>query len=165
MQTELLAWFESVAAFAGAHPLAVWVGAGSTALLLALAIWRAAVRPSRKQAAGEPAAAPPIAVPAAVPAPARLRDRLRRTSDALVGRLSRLVEGRRLDAALLGELELLLFGADLGVKTAESLLPACVQRPRVRIRTRCVACCARRSSRSCGASKRRPVSRSAESLT
>ena len=51
-----------------------------------------------------------------------LRDRLRRTSDALVGRLGELLGGRSLDADLLDELEMLLFGADLGVKTAESLL-------------------------------------------
>ena len=131
MQSELLVWFDAVAAFASAHPLATWVGVGSISLLLALAIWRAAAR--RKPAGGEPSplpppAAPPVAAPAptpapvAVAAPARLRDRLRRTSDALVGRLSQLLEGHRLDAALLGELELLLFGADLGVKTAESLL-------------------------------------------
>jgi len=129
MQSELLAWFDSVAAFAAAHPIASWVGVGSIALIGALGIWRAVSR--RKPAAAEPAPVPPPAVapapvqppaPVAVSAPARLRDRLRRTSEALVGRLSQLAEGRRLDAALLGELELLLFGADLGVKTAESLL-------------------------------------------
>ncbi|HEY8153223.1 MAG TPA: signal recognition particle-docking protein FtsY [Myxococcota bacterium] len=134
MQTELLAWFEAALAFAGAHPLETAVVGGSIPLLLALLIWRAARR--RKPAIAEPAVAPapaapptpiaaeaaPIAAPAQAPAPARLRDRLRRTRDALVGRLSQLAEGRSLDAALLEELEQLLFGADLGVKTAESLL-------------------------------------------
>ena len=67
----------------------------------------------------EPAAVAPV--PALAP-PAGLGDRLRRTSDALVGRLGQLLGGRNLDADLVDELELLLFGADLGVKTAESLL-------------------------------------------
>jgi len=69
----------------------------------------------------------PSAPVEAVPAPAprvRLADRLARTRSALVGRLGQLVAGRPLDAALLAELEALLFGADLGVKTAESLLEA-----------------------------------------
>ena len=134
MQTELLAWFETAQAFAVAHPLASLLGAAAIPSLLALAIWRAAARRKRPVAEVEsaPAAPPaPTAVPApapgpvtaaAAPAPARLRDRLRRTSDALVGRFATLVAGRRLDAGLLEELEQLLFGADLGVKTAESLL-------------------------------------------
>ena len=69
-------------------------------------------------------AAPPVPEPEAPPPPppVALRDRLRRTSDALVGRLGELLGGKSLDAELLDELELLLFGADLGVKTAESLL-------------------------------------------
>jgi fused signal recognition particle receptor len=132
MQGELLAWFDSLAAFAAAHPIASWTLAACIPLLLALVIWRAAAR--RKAAGAEPTlaappTAPPVAeraeVPSAPPAvvpPARLRDRLRRTSEALVGRLAQLAEGRRVDAALLAELERLLFGADLGVKTAESLL-------------------------------------------
>ncbi len=66
-------------------------------------------------------------VPAPEPAPielprVRLRDRLRSTSEALVGRLSRVLGGRRLDDELLEELEEVLFTADLGVSTAESLL-------------------------------------------
>ncbi|MCG8592411.1 MAG: signal recognition particle-docking protein FtsY, partial [Proteobacteria bacterium] len=56
------------------------------------------------------------------------RDRLARTSDALVGRLGRLLGGRQIDADLLDELETLLFTADLGVGTAESLLDAVKQR-------------------------------------
>jgi fused signal recognition particle receptor len=79
-------------------------------------------------AAPEPEPAPELVEPEAepepapAPAPIGLRDRLRRTSDALVGRLGELLGGRNLDAELLDELEMLLFGADLGVKTAESLL-------------------------------------------
>jgi fused signal recognition particle receptor len=40
----------------------------------------------------------------------------------LVGRLGRLLGGRRVDDELMEELEMLLFSADLGVKTAQSLL-------------------------------------------
>jgi fused signal recognition particle receptor len=51
-----------------------------------------------------------------------LRDRLRLTSENLVGRLSELLGGRTLDAEVLEDLEMLLLSADLGVQTAESLL-------------------------------------------
>jgi fused signal recognition particle receptor len=84
-----------------------------------------------------PTPPPPAAVivaPAPEPAPApkaeppkprvRLFDRLSRTRSALVGRLGTLVGARKVDADVLEELEALLFGADLGVKTAESLLDA-----------------------------------------
>jgi fused signal recognition particle receptor len=67
----------------------------------------------------------PVAQPEPVPAvPARapLRERLARTSESLVGRLGGLLGGGKVDAALLAELEALLFTADLGVRTAESLL-------------------------------------------
>ena len=67
-----------------------------------------------------PVAAPPVVAPPP-PKPLRLRDRLRRTSDALIGRLGALA-GRKVDAGLLEELEHLLFTADLGVGTAQSLL-------------------------------------------
>jgi fused signal recognition particle receptor len=134
MQGELLAWLDSLAALAAAHPIESWISAAVVALLSALALGRAIAR--RRRVAAAPALpAPPVqeiaptaaeAAPVpetpAVPAPARLRDRLRRTSDALVGRLAQLAQGRRVDAELLAELEKLLFGADLGVKTAESLL-------------------------------------------
>ena len=56
------------------------------------------------------------------PKPVGLRERLRRTSEALVGRLSGVLGGRQLDSELLEELEDILFTADLGVSTAESLL-------------------------------------------
>jgi fused signal recognition particle receptor len=63
--------------------------------------------------------------PVVEPAPAprvRLADRLRRTSEALVGRLEGVLGGRTVDNELLDDLEALLFGADLGVQTAEGLL-------------------------------------------
>lgn len=75
----------------------------------------------------EPVAMEPAPAVAAEPEPApppraSLAERLARTQQALVGRLGGLFGGRRLDDALLGELEVLLFGADLGVATAEDLL-------------------------------------------
>ncbi len=74
--------------------------------------------------------APAPSAPPAQPAPApraSLRERLARTQSALIGRALQLIGARTLDAQLEGELETLLFSADLGVKTAESLL-ARVQR-------------------------------------
>ncbi|MEM7409010.1 MAG: signal recognition particle-docking protein FtsY [Myxococcota bacterium] len=56
------------------------------------------------------------------PPPARLRDRLRRTSDALVGGLGKILGGGSVDDDLLDQLEQLLFDADLGVQTADELL-------------------------------------------
>jgi fused signal recognition particle receptor len=75
-------------------------------------------RPAAPEAAPAPSA--PIAPPVAR-AP-RLFERLARTRTALVGGLGRLLAGRRVEGAVLEELEQLLFSADLGVKTAESLL-------------------------------------------
>jgi fused signal recognition particle receptor len=75
--------------------------------------------------APEARAAAEAAGPTAEPAPprARLRDRLRRTSEVFAGRISGLLGGgRALDPALLDELEEILMTADLGVATAESLL-------------------------------------------
>ena len=66
----------------------------------------------------EPEPEPEIVRPPRV----RLRDRLRRTSEALVGRLSGVLGGRQVDEGMLEELEEILFTADLGVATAESLL-------------------------------------------
>jgi fused signal recognition particle receptor len=76
-------------------------------------------RPS-EQAPAPAVASEPVAPPA--PPSVGLRDRLRRTSETLVGRLGSLVSGRSVDDDLLEELEMLLFSADLGVKTAEVLL-------------------------------------------
>jgi len=76
---------------------------------------------------------PPAPAPASIAAPAgptepappvraSLRERLVRTQAALVGRALQLVGARTLDSELEGELEALLFTADLGVRTAEDLL-------------------------------------------
>jgi fused signal recognition particle receptor len=83
----------------------------------------APVEPLREPAAPPlPVEPPPEPVAEPAPPPIRLRDRLRRTRETLVGRIGQLVGGRTVDADLLEELEMLLFSADLGVKTAESLL-------------------------------------------
>ena len=78
------------------------------------------------EAAPAPIAEPePIAEPAAVRPPAvRLSERLARTSEALVGRIGRLLGSRKVEGDVLEELETLLFSADLGVRTADSLLEA-----------------------------------------
>ena len=64
----------------------------------------------------------PAPGPEPAPAPVSLRQRLAGTSQALVGRLGGLLGGRTVDGELLDELETVLFTADLGVATAESLL-------------------------------------------
>lgn len=69
-----------------------------------------------------PEVAPPAPEPAPAPEPVPLRERLTRTQETLVGRLSRLLGGRKVDSDVLDELEALLFTADLGVSTAQSLL-------------------------------------------
>jgi len=66
----------------------------------------------------EPAAAAAVAPPPV----ARMRDRLRLTREGLVGRIGSLLGSRTVDAELLDQLEALLFEADLGVQTADSLL-------------------------------------------
>jgi len=58
----------------------------------------------------------------AVREPAQMWDRLRLTREGLVGRIGELLGGRAVDAQLLDQLEALLFEADLGVQTTESLL-------------------------------------------
>ena len=139
----------SLAAWAFEHPGWLLVGSAAPALLALvvseLAGWG---RESRAAApAPEPAPLPaqelvvrpePVAEPGPVeepesmaepepvvtpePVPVRLRDRLRHTHDALVGRLSSVLGGRSVDAERLEDLEGVLFGADLGVRTAEDLL-------------------------------------------
>jgi fused signal recognition particle receptor len=98
----------------------------------------AEVEPPQEELAAETAAPVEVEPPAEVPIepvaepaprpvvapskPVRLRDRLARTSEALVGRLDAILGGRKVDSDLLDDLEALLFTADLGVQTAESLL-------------------------------------------
>ena len=77
-------------------------------------------------AAPKPAPPPPPPAPKAEPPKPKVRlfDRLARTRSAFMGRLGALVGARKVDGDVLEELEALLFSADLGVKTAESLLDA-----------------------------------------
>jgi fused signal recognition particle receptor len=81
-------------------------------------------RPERTIAAPSVAERPAPAPSPEPPRPARLRDRLRLTREALVGRLGALLGGRSVDAAVLDDLEALLLGADLGPRTADALLAA-----------------------------------------
>ena len=131
---------QSFAHWTAAHPIASVLGvfALPSVLLIAVELVRVLRRRRARRAGsvappleaetkaleGAPAVAAAPAVEAAPPAPepVRLRERLRRTSDALVGRMGQLLAGRRVDEELIDELEVLLFGADLGVKTVQSLL-------------------------------------------
>ncbi len=137
------AWTSNLGAWITAHAWPVGTGVLCALILLGvLARWRGRQRaeatpasasdampeprisaapatPEPIPTAPEPAAAPR---PPLAPAPARLRDRLRRTHDALIGRLGSLLGDGALEPELLDGLESLLLGADLGVKTAEALL-------------------------------------------
>jgi fused signal recognition particle receptor len=88
---------------------------------------RAPVEPEREAAPVSETAAAPVPEPEPPPAPepprrASLAERLTRTQQALVGRRGGRLGPPRVDEAVLAELEALLFGADLGVGTAEDLL-------------------------------------------
>jgi len=120
-------WHEFLA-WAISDPLWVVGAAGLAALVSAFAVarlWR-----NREQKTGAapaieeraPIEIEPAVAPAPEIAPAKMRDRLRRTSDALVGRLGTLLGAGSVDDELLGTLEEVLLHADLGVKTAEALL-------------------------------------------
>jgi len=52
----------------------------------------------------------------------KLRDSLRRTSQALTGRLKALVKGRKIDAELWDEIEEVLITSDVGVEASDALL-------------------------------------------
>jgi len=146
------AWLGALVAWAAAHPWLLLLVAAALPLgcvLLAGLSGSLRERPPEPQAPAEPAtqAAPAPELPTApalptaepervapapprpepermapAPPPARLRDRLRRTREALVGQLGSLLGSRRVDPAVLEDLESVLFGADLGVRTAAALL-------------------------------------------
>ncbi len=129
----MLEFLSPFAAWAATHPLALVLLALALPVVLTIVgelVSRARqVAPPPEPEAAERAAvpepvAPPLPEPVAAPARPRLAARLARTHEALVGRLERLVGTRRLDPEILDEMEALLFSADLGVKTAESLLVA-----------------------------------------
>jgi len=116
-------WILLAASLAGVLPLVVFAlllrSGGAPARPAAEQV----VRPEPPPAA--PSALAPAAAPLAPPEPRvgiSLGQRLGRTREALLGRLGGLLGGRVLDESRLEELEALLFGADLGVETAEDLL-------------------------------------------
>ena len=131
MEHSLIAVLE---AWAIRNPYLLTLLLGSVALAVAWVIgsaWRSgqrsAVVPDR--APPTPAAVVPdhaLAAPAVPaiepPQAARMRDRLGLTRESLVGRIGELLGGRTVDAELLDQLESLLFQADLGVQTVDSLL-------------------------------------------
>ena len=120
MEQSLIAILE---AWAIRNPLLLALLLGSIALAVAGVIG-SAWRSGRRSVAAAPdrefetLAAPAIEPPGA----ARLRDRLRLTREGLVGRVGQLLGGRTVDTQLLDQLEALLFEADLGVQTTDSLL-------------------------------------------
>ncbi len=104
-----------------------WVALCSAALAVvaALGVARWLGRPTPAAPAAEAKRLAPEGAAPPHPEPIDLRQGLRRTRAALMGRLERVLRGRQeLDAATLGEIEEVLFGADLGVRTAEDLLAA-----------------------------------------
>ena len=142
MEASLL---QSFAAWVQAHPVAAVLGvfAAPTLLLIAAELRRIFRRkragasepevrvtepaPAARSAHGRagargPKRLPPPSRPHSPRNPPPLGERLRRTSDALVGRLGQLLGGRRVDDELIEELEMVLFGADLGVSTTQNLL-------------------------------------------
>jgi fused signal recognition particle receptor len=131
----LLAWASSDPLWMiGAAVLAAFVTAVALVRLWRRRGTRAPALEERAPIEIEPVAPPPeiaaapeaVAVPEVEPepevAPVKMRDRLRRTSDALVGRLGTLLGAGSVDDALLDQLEEVLLHADLGVKTVQGLL-------------------------------------------
>jgi fused signal recognition particle receptor len=140
---ELTAWLGAVTAWAAAHPGALLLAAAAVPALCVLGAWGAGrlrtagpAEPSVERPAPAPGARegevegvrreplPAVREPEPTAPPARLRDRLRLTREALVERVGTLVGTRRVDAAVLEDLEALLLGADLGPRTAAALLEA-----------------------------------------
>ena len=142
----LIAWIDAHAALVG-HPFSAAMLVLFEVLRRRYVVRAAPVPALAPSVAPAPAPAPvaaapvPVAEPAPVPVPAPppaveapaplapapapprpLRERLARTREALLGGLGRVLGGKKLDANVLDELEMLLFSADFGVKTAESLL-------------------------------------------
>jgi len=141
--TDPSAWLGALVAWAAAHPSLLLLVAAALPLACVLLVGLAGglrARPAESPApterepqavaapAPEPeriATTPPAPEPervAPAPPPARLRDRLRLTREALVGQLGSILGARRVDPAVLDDLESVLFGADLGVRTAGALL-------------------------------------------
>jgi fused signal recognition particle receptor len=77
-----------------------------------------------EQAAAEKAAAAKAAKDKAEEQARSLRLALGRTRDGIMGRLSTALGGKTIDAAVLDDIESVLFTADIGVRTAERMLQA-----------------------------------------
>ena len=115
-------------------PEILWIGGGALAVLFAAFVLVIAFSRARRAAAPRalPRPLPERSIVLAPPegaVPARAatnwREGLRRTRGALTGKLETLLRGRAsLDAHTLEEVEAILYGADLGVRTAEELLEA-----------------------------------------
>jgi fused signal recognition particle receptor len=123
MEQSLIAILE---AWAIRNPLLLALLLGPIALAVAGVIVSAR-RSGRRSAAATPdrelaAHAAPAEIAVEPPEVARMRDRLGLTRESLVGRIGQLLGGRSVDTELLDQLEELLFEADLGVQTVDSLL-------------------------------------------
>jgi fused signal recognition particle receptor len=109
--------------------LAIVCGVAAAALgLVGFVFKRDQIAPRASAAAAvEAPTAAPVEAPAReeppAAAPADMRSGLAKTRSAILGRLEELLRGKsELDASTVDELERLLFGADLGVRTAGALL-------------------------------------------
>ena len=115
--------------WAGVHPLATMVLIFSLPILLLVIAEVGRIRRSRPTPeVAATAADRRESDPPASAAPVGLAESLGATREALVGRIGSLLRGRSVDAAVLDELEMILFSADLGVVTAESLLSSVKQK-------------------------------------
>jgi fused signal recognition particle receptor len=117
---EVSGWLGALTAWAAAHPEALLLAAAAVPALCVLGAWAGGGLRSAEVPA--PAAASLAREPEAPAPTARLRDRLRLTREALVLRIGAIVGARRVDAAVLDDLEALLLGADLGARSAAALL-------------------------------------------
>ena len=103
--------------------LACAMGLAGIAVIGAARVIRGTAASARAAKASAAAGAPREGIEPSEPGD--LRQGLRRTREALVGGIERILRGRsELDPAFLEELETLLYGADIGVRTAEELLDA-----------------------------------------
>ena len=116
----------------------MWAVAAALLLALVALVWRLSkgrrdvvLPPLSDEGPGaalpEPkAGGPPLKLvpPAAVEQPTALRDGLAKTRGGFVARLASLLGRKKFDVNLLEQLEEILFTADIGPKTAESLLAA-----------------------------------------
>lgn len=123
--------------FGGLEQTWLYLAGAAVLLVSALLVWRSGKAKKDIPQQGHPAA---IAVDDAAPAPETAAERLVRLkaeeraylraglaktrSEGFVGKIGQLFAGKQIDAALLQELEEVLFRADLGVKTTQSLLAA-----------------------------------------